>query len=151
MTRSTWGTCVDSCTGETSASHWGVTFSVLNCKAHMRLMALAYSRCTGEEFRAYVYPLQRGFVFPVAGTGIWKSLMESPYYTSDATLACVFVHIQHSFLMPNDLESLEYWGNDGQNHVVIFTDRGQRFIRNLQRYGNNTAAATFVSTLHIPG
>jgi len=88
-----------------------------------------FSLCSGRPFRLYVYPLEDAVPPSSSYMKILAALRESRYYTSDPSLACLFVlaldtldrdPLSQDFVrnMPARLDRLATW-RGGQNHLVF--------------------------------
>jgi len=87
-----------------------------------------YSRCDGESFRVYVYPVTIAVSPPYAK--IIRSLRSSVYHTHDPSEACIFVLAldtldrdplsRESYVLnlADRLRELPHW-NEGRNHIVF--------------------------------
>ncbi|KAG8330649.1 Exostosin-1 [Homalodisca vitripennis] len=121
-------------TGGNNYNHKKVSNSIINQKCRMET-CFDYSKCH-NDFKVYVYPTSddlHGGEVPLTPSPAYQKvldvILESRYYTSDPSQACLFVlaidtldrdslSVDYVRNVPSRLQRLKLW-NGGKNHVVF--------------------------------
>jgi len=88
-----------------------------------------FSKCLDSSFKIYVYPIEESVAMSSTYRKILNVIMESRYYTPDASQACLFIlsldtldrdSLSADYIrgMQSRLSLLPHW-NNGQNHVIF--------------------------------
>jgi len=88
-----------------------------------------FSKCLDTNIKIYVYPIEEGVTMSSTYRKMLNVIMESRYYTPDASQACLFVlsldtldrdSLSADYIrnLQNRLSLLPYW-NNGQNHIIF--------------------------------
>ena len=128
-----------------------------------------YSKCEKNGFKIYVYPQtdESGIPLPLVPSASYQKILnviiESRYYTSDPSQACLFVlaidtldrdSLSNDYVrnLPLRIQKLPYW-NKGRNHVIFNLYSGtwpDYAEENLGfDYGFSILAKASMSTVHF--